>query len=547
MVTLPHAQVISRLARALEPLLAHQEMRPRHRWRGAYVNPDWGLDDPSHVGSGVLLAAAAALAMEGPAARRDDYRRRAEAAAGYLLRVQRPSGLIDLKACNFDSAPDTAFVVQLLAAVLETTVADATLAQVRRDAEQFIRAAVPGLQGGGFHTPNHRWVIAAALAWSAALLPGVPVQPALTAYLAEGIDQDADGAYQERSSAVYDAVTDRSLWLLARHAGWAEAKLAQRRNLRLNLLLQHGDGTIESGKSRRQDRAWRVVPASLVHAYWLARDDDADGRFATAAQELWQRCPAPGVSDAFWTWYAGRATGWSSPRGASVPTRYTALLPALRLWRYRRDDLSLTVFGEGTRLLHLVAGRIELLGVTISQSYFGVGQFRADELQPDGSGVVIRSLGRSHPRRPGYDLPAGEPVPVEAWEEHAARREVRRMPPAEGRLVVTPRVDGCELRYASDGGVAGVPAQLTLDFRVGGRWSQGGRSRSLAPGEVVLLDRPGGEWRVGGHILQINPGADAHSIREMRDAEPPAPGCARIVVPLLTPADHRLRLRVRQA
>ena len=52
--------------------------------------------------------------------------------------------------------------------------------------EQFIRRAVPGMMDGGFHTPNHRWVIAAALSQAARLFPDLDVRRAVDVYLAEG-------------------------------------------------------------------------------------------------------------------------------------------------------------------------------------------------------------------------------------------------------------------------------------------------------------------------------------------------------------------------
>ncbi len=52
--------------------------------------------------------------------------------------------------------------------------------------EQFIRRAVPGMMDGGFHTPNHRWVIAAALSQAARLFPDLDVRRTVDAYLAEG-------------------------------------------------------------------------------------------------------------------------------------------------------------------------------------------------------------------------------------------------------------------------------------------------------------------------------------------------------------------------
>ena len=133
MTGLTRARVLARLGVTLRPFLAAHDLRPRSRTFGAFLRPEWGLDDPSHTGTGLLLAGCVWAARWGPRRRRDDHARRAEQAAAYLVRVQGRDGLIDLKACNFASAPDTAFVVHLARAVLEHAGHEASLARCCRD------------------------------------------------------------------------------------------------------------------------------------------------------------------------------------------------------------------------------------------------------------------------------------------------------------------------------------------------------------------------------------------------------------------------------
>jgi hypothetical protein len=85
--------------------------------------------------------------------------------------------------------------------------------------EDFCRRALYGLLTGGFHTPNHRWVVTGALMLGHKLFPDIEVASVVEAYIAEGIDIDEDGTYLERSIAVYDAVTNRSLAFYADNIG----------------------------------------------------------------------------------------------------------------------------------------------------------------------------------------------------------------------------------------------------------------------------------------------------------------------------------------
>ena len=79
------------------------------------------------------------------------------------------------------------------------------------------------MMDGGFHTPNHRWVIASALAQAARFSPDQDVRRTVNAYLTEGVDLDAEGFFIERSVGVYDAVNTRSLLLIAENYGWPAA------------------------------------------------------------------------------------------------------------------------------------------------------------------------------------------------------------------------------------------------------------------------------------------------------------------------------------
>ena len=93
-------------------------------------------------------------------------------AADGVARVQRKSGYIDYPCCNFFSAPDTSFCYKRLNDGYRLMkkyqdVADTTILQKKYLA--IMRMAAEAIRDGGFHTPNHRGGICAALMQAAKL------------------------------------------------------------------------------------------------------------------------------------------------------------------------------------------------------------------------------------------------------------------------------------------------------------------------------------------------------------------------------------------
>ncbi len=518
--------------------------------RGGIVRPDWGIAEPSGSAGflglgGVLYCARHLRPGETPIGPPDaELIPALQRAAEYLRRVQRPSGCIDLRDCNYDSAPDTAFAVQALCPVLELgrrvqgpstdwTTLITTIAQ-------FVQQACSGMASGGFHTPNHRWVMAAAMAWADRLLPNLDVQSTVASYLAEGYDIDGDGAYIERSAGVYDGICDRSLLILHETLGDEAAYRTARANLRLDLDLLHPDGSIETGLSRRQDRFGRAVPASLALPLLMAHRTEPDPAFEGAAALIWRRTKGDAAGLA-WHLLRHDLDGFGADAAAKLPP-VTHRYGCSGLWRSRRGEISATAYTGSTRLFSLVYGEAEIAAVRISQSYFGVGQFVADCSTEVAGGIVLRSEGRREVHRPGYELPLGRPVEAETWYERRGERAWRELPRPVSELDIIEMDDGFELVYRTVGGMDDVTAQIALDFPAGGIWETADTALRPEAGQALFLKQGYARMRYGVRAIVIGPGADAHRMWAMRDAEP-APDYVRILLTFVTPVQHRLRIR----
>ncbi len=531
------------LEASLVRVLASQITDPQSPWFGAVVQSDDGRPTPH--GTAGLVTTGAYLTFAGGELSTETLERMLWAADA-LIAQQRPSGLIDLPTVNIDSAPDVGFILQVLCTVLELgREVEGPSPQWQKLLDRvgdFVRSAAIGMRDGGFHTPNHRWVIAAALAQVEALFPDLDVGDAIDAYLAEGIDVDAEGFYIERSIGTYDAVNNRSWLLLADHREVPEALDAVWRNLTLDLHLLHGDGTAETGLSHRQDYGVRAVPTGLISCYLLAHRLRPTPLFAGAAQMLWDAAEGPG--DLTWSSYAllkGSEPG--DPATERLPTDFALHLPDNGVWRLRRGPLSVSAFRDATRLLSFGHGRAMMRALRIDMTYFGgdAGHFVSDEMAVEDDRLVLRSEGRGRPRRPGYELPLGRPVPPERWAEMIPLRPLRELAPITSTLTVEEIEGGVALHYRTLDGEDGVATQLVLDFEPGGIWETADTRLQPGPGQVLFLKQGWGQMRYGTDVIRIEGGAYAHSMWAMRESEPPGDS-VRVLLTFETPVDHVVRL-----
>ncbi|MBN1564551.1 MAG: hypothetical protein JXA10_11970 [Anaerolineae bacterium] len=550
--------VLVEIAREVEEDFAQQVLDENSPIYGAFLDYQGRIESAGHGGTTRFLVSCGYLvlarlthpAIAPSAPDTDTLLFRMSIAADSMLRAQRDTGLIDLRSTNYDSSPDTGFVVQLLCAFTDLARGHDLLKPVLDQIERFIRRAVPGIMTGGFHTPNHRWVIVGALAYTAKLFPDIDTRETVRAYVAEGFDVDAEGTYLERSVGVYDAVTNRSLLIFADHwddeADIQAAHEAVNANLTFNLHLLHTDGTAETGLSRRQDYSTRVVPTTLIASYLHAAKRLDSPLFARAAQWLWEQSKAGERGNFSWQAYTLMKFGEPEPSSAELPRDFVAYYPINRVWRVRQADLSATVFGGVSRLMTLVYKSAELSGIKISQTYFGIGQFVGDSMRIEGNTAILRYKNRQKPHRPGYELPYGKPVPRDQWDAINAQRDYKPLPPMTSELAITVIEGGFDLRYQTLDGLDQVATQIAFDFPAGGLWETDDTAFVTQPGQEIFLKRGYGRMQFGNDVIELGPGANAHMYQQMRQSELVEPGYVRVLLTFVTPVDHTFSLRVKQ-
>jgi DNA-binding IclR family transcriptional regulator len=312
-------------------------------------------------------------------------------AAAYLLGSQHPDGTIDLYATNFASPPDTAFVLELLApacALLRRSKLPEGVA-VGAEVGRFVTRAADGLVVGGVHTPNHRWVVCAALAWAHSLFPNPRYLGRIDQWMAEKIDIDPDGQYTEKSTTVYSPVVDRALVTVARLLGRPALLDPVRRNLEMTLYYLHPDGEVATEASLRQDRSQRGTVSRYYYPYRYLALHDGNGRFAAIARQIERQEPGhlTGELSAF---LLEPELSRPLPPDAALPTDFAKVFAYSSLARIRRGSTSITVLGQNTTLLTYRKGAAVLDALRIATAFFGKGQFTSESLVEKNGVYVLR-------------------------------------------------------------------------------------------------------------------------------------------------------------
>jgi hypothetical protein len=511
-VALPSALLLRAEDRCRETL-GMQITGAAHAERGGYAD-QYGLVT-AHSGGGVVATLGTAFLYPQSRYHLDaEVLGRLKLAAEFLQRKQLPSGNIDLVTTNFDSPPDTAFVVHNVApvAILAKRAGHDELVRMLMP---FLLAARRGMVAGGVHTPNHRWVICSALALVHALEPHEPSLRRIDQWLAEGVDIDEDGLYTERSPLVYTPVVNRSFIYMAEFAGKADLLQPVRQSLQAALQLMHPNGELVTELSGRQDQNVRgdMGVNWLALQYLAAVDRNAvyaglASRYLASVGDPLQWMLVPRLAEAI--------TSAEEP-----PSVYTKDFQKAAVWRWRKDDLSLTLLYRGyDRLLALRRGEAVVEALRMSSAFFGKGQFVAREAHRDGhTWVLTQQLEGPYfqPLEPPQQIPS-DPM---AWAQSRHRRQQSEVAKYEQRLVLHPLADGLRLELSATG-TPNVPVSVELNVRdgveiSGVRTGVVDEASFLSTGEPIHL-------RKGRDLLRVVAPASTHAYTQLRGASPRLPG-----------------------
>jgi hypothetical protein len=491
-------------------------------------------------GSDLAGLVAAYCAPESSFYRSESLIPRMERSAQTLLDALHPDGLLD--AGNLSSPPDTGFVVEAIAASLEVArrSQDQRLARMQEILGRFLLRVGDALVTGGIHTPNHRWVICAALARIHSLFPSSKYVDRIDDWLGEGIYQDADGLFPERSPN-YARVEVNCFLTMARLLNRPALLEPVRRHLIANLYLMQPDGELETIHSRRQDQERPVHMANFYLQYRYMAIRENNPTWAAAARLIAER-PGEGLvegTNPVLYFLEDPLLRKPLPQGGTIPADYSRVFANSHLVRIRRGERAASIYGGNDQPLGIASGlahnptffnfrngKAVLNSVRMGGPFFSLGVFRAEGVQVDGPQSVLQQrleapyyqpLPKEY-RRANGDYPLTPVKDGRFWSKlDFPHRQMSGVQVLDQKVTIVENEGRFELHFEITGHDR-VPYAIELAFRPGGQFSGAIREAVLsgrgggAEGKAQFLTEGLGTYRVGEAGIEFGPGQADHEV-----------------------------------
>ncbi|MEK4850734.1 hypothetical protein NST04_12900 [Paenibacillus sp. FSL H7-0756] len=550
------------------------------RYFGGVRDPLSGVAWPNHTGTAQYLAAwAAALVNEQSRYYRDIVLlEQLHEGMAFMLRFQHEDGTISPGWTNYHSPPDTAFVVVGLANILTLLERQSwpPLKPVTDQIRVFLERTIPAMLTGGVHTPNHRWVLTAALGSLYRIFALEELQARAGEWLQEGMDITPDGEWTERSNGIYNTVSDIMLYYAAQDLNRPELLEPVRQNLRMMKYLVHPDGEVVTDYSGRQDFGSVYSLADYYLCYQLMAEQDRDPEFAALAElasrsvmhpgslpnqimlgfllypQMQAASVAPGdLPDSYRKVIDGafnrqELIGRIGQDGYGGPVRHSKQHTEFGapVARVRSGETSVSVMTEASSLFSLRHGRARLLGVQLASS-FGPGQITMDSLTETADGFQLESAADKgyYGTIPADKLPPRTGLPTSPWYllPHS-ERPLTHNQTSSVCVKVSEWEAGWDLHYSAPS-PADVLTQIVLLFGSEGRLE--GSALTPVPGMSETSFWTAGTLRYssGEDWMELEQGCHEHHLADIRGMSYPE-GCQKVIITLITPLEYTLRIRL---
>ncbi|GGA02088.1 hypothetical protein GCM10008018_55360 [Paenibacillus marchantiophytorum] len=559
--------------------LGRQILDPNSKYVGGVID-ETGIARANHMSTPSIMACWAS-ALVNPDSRyyHDEKLLTAfEMAADFILNRQHADGTVSLGSTNYNSPPDTAFVVGGVTQFYQLLEAHdwAAVKPAAAKLKLFLERTIPAMLTGGCHTPNHRWVITAALALLYEIFPMPELVARADEWLAEGMDITEDGEWTERSNGIYNAVSDIALYHTAKLFNRPDLLDGVRRNLNMMVYLIHPSGEVVTDYSGRQDFGETYDMATYFLIYRLMAAHDRNPLFAAMSDYAgtFIRKSEAVNNHALLGMLLYPETAIEDLERAELPERYTLMLNEKHpmekhlkqidrvghhmkiqhssmhvafgapIVRIRDREQSVTIMPLAPSFFSLRHGKVRLLGMKLSTS-FSPGIIKFNHLTAAESGYKLNIV-----MEKGYNGPIPQPFLPEAAQQgqvspwYLLPHQHRPMTHLQTHEIQAEIVQGdseWQIRIHSD---AREDVFTQLSFILGDEGQVSGEDLADAGDGKYFLKSGGMRYEAEGDAIEISSGAYEHFLPALREDQHPI-GCRYVHVNLVTPFDRTFTIRLR--
>ena len=389
----------------MKKLILHNDVYVKNIFQKAVVSADVRLSNFRPVAADIAAMTASVSHPKSEFYKSEIVVERLNQAADIMLKGQYSDGTVDAGG-NRQSPPDTAFVLEYLcsAAMVLKHNKQKNLDSVKEKLKKFIQNAGEAMITGGVHTPNHRWVVSAALANINSLYPDVRYTNRIDQWLAEGVYLNQDGHYSERSG-IYSAVIDKALITMARLLNKPELLDKVQKNLITTYYYTEANGDLVTVDSKRQDQFMDITVTKFYLQYRYMAIHTGNPIF-TYMVNLIEKNPDFAhyiLSDSLIAFMENPELQQQIPAEVKVENDFEKFFVLSNLARIRRGKTSITLFGGNDIPVQIVSGRSSnpdflmyrkgdaiLKYLRLSSSFFRMGYFSSEGIEKTGNKYILK-------------------------------------------------------------------------------------------------------------------------------------------------------------
>lgn len=480
-------------------------------------------------------------------------------AMDFVGRCQRENGSLDYPSCNFNSAADTSFCFKRLMGAYRILVQyegesqTEGIIKLKQKYLNVMKRSLHMIVTGGFHTPNHRWGITAALMQGASLFSedkefSKSLLDRAKRYLAEGIDGNEDGEYAERSTGNYNAVVNHAMMAMYEETGDLNYLGYVARNLNMMLNYIDPDDTIFTQNSTRQDQGKADYPDKYFYQYLymaaITSDDMPYQRyhdlFDAAAHKIIRDNMERGdlAPECLHIIMAHKEMEGYQFHGYGYLDEYRKYFADAGVLRVRKQNYCYSILKGKSAFLFFKAGDTQVY-VKIGESIGSVRNFTADSMEmSEGECVLKASVEAS------YYLPFEQPPATSDWwnMDHESR-EILTNSQLDTAVSVVEEEQGVLLKIHTEG-LDGVPVRVQVCVPAGAVVEHDCVEFEARPGEAMILKQGCVRIRHHDRVILLGSGFKSHGFKGHYSGEERNDGGFTVMMNEYSPFDREIWVRV---